>query len=521
VTTHRLRPELHATPAEEAGVRFFDVSDPRSGQKMRMYDFEWLLAAQMDGHRSLEDIARWAEVELKLHLSAANLSAYADKLGELGFFALPEPAAPAPAHKQTLVGLSGSVTPLPPPSPAQSVEDDVVSTDDDIPLEVADPSSDEMATERHDSLPPRLPEPTRPPVAASLPPRIHEERTDPQRSMAAHEVTGSMTSASPAKKGSGSTIGLILVLLVVGGVIAYVTLFAPGGAKVSVQPAAISDVTSVYPGTATLGPAAAQKLLFEEAGKVSDIVASGTEVKAGMALATLDAYAKTEKDLADVKDRLGFYQKQLETAGQKGDVAAQKAADEKVSEKKKLLADLETRVQKLRIVATGPGVVGKVSAAAGADVKLGDPALELTSKRTVATFHVPAGTDLKPGADVMLQTLPNAPTVAGRVVSRDGDNVTVEAIDSSAIKTGAEVHLAKSKLTGVVAVPASAISSQGGADSVFVLADGQVHARPVKIAEKSGADVYIASGLHAGEEVVTRGVDALKDGDKATADKAE
>ena len=119
-----------------------------------------------------------------------------------------------------------------------------------------------------------------------------------------------------------------------------------------------------------------QTLSFGEAGKVSDVVAAGTEAKAGMPLATLDSYAKIEKDLADVKDRAGYYEKQLATAKAKGDDEAAKAAEAKVAEKKKLLGELEARAGKVRLVAPGPGTVAQVLVTAGADAKAGAPVVQ-------------------------------------------------------------------------------------------------------------------------------------------------
>jgi hypothetical protein len=63
VSTPRIRSELRATPAEEQGIKYFDVNDPRSGAKMRMYDFEWLIAQRMDGARPFDEIAAWARAE--------------------------------------------------------------------------------------------------------------------------------------------------------------------------------------------------------------------------------------------------------------------------------------------------------------------------------------------------------------------------------------------------------------------------------------------------------------------------
>ena len=79
------------------------------------------------------------------------------------------------------------------------------------------------------------------------------------------------------------------------------------------------EVVRLYDGAATVKKSEPQTLSFGEAGKVADVVAKDTEVKAGMPLATLDAFAKIEKELADVKDRAGFYEKQLAAAKAKND----------------------------------------------------------------------------------------------------------------------------------------------------------------------------------------------------------
>src|SRR6476619_7631321 len=103
--TPRLRGDLRATPLEEEGIRYFDVNDPRSGHSMRMYDFEWLFAQRMDGARHFDELADWARERLGLAPSASDLSAYARRLDELGFFdadtgedVIDEDATPLPAN---------------------------------------------------------------------------------------------------------------------------------------------------------------------------------------------------------------------------------------------------------------------------------------------------------------------------------------------------------------------------------------------------------------------------------------
>ena len=60
MATLRLRDDLRATEIEEAGLKYFDVADPRSGATLRMYEHEWLLARRLDGAASYEEVAGWA-----------------------------------------------------------------------------------------------------------------------------------------------------------------------------------------------------------------------------------------------------------------------------------------------------------------------------------------------------------------------------------------------------------------------------------------------------------------------------
>src|SRR3954468_2042614 len=95
-TTPRIRPELQASATEEQGIKFFDVSDPKSGHKMRLYDFEWLVAARMDGSRPFDELATWAKERLGISASASDLQEYARKLEDLGFFELSDDYTPLP-----------------------------------------------------------------------------------------------------------------------------------------------------------------------------------------------------------------------------------------------------------------------------------------------------------------------------------------------------------------------------------------------------------------------------------------
>lgn len=97
-TSPRLRVDLQATPVEDAdGVLYYDVSDPKTGSSLRLFDFEWLLAQRIDGQHSFDELARWTEAELGFATSRADLEVYAERLQQLGLVVQGPASAAAPA----------------------------------------------------------------------------------------------------------------------------------------------------------------------------------------------------------------------------------------------------------------------------------------------------------------------------------------------------------------------------------------------------------------------------------------
>src|SRR5690349_11764918 len=95
--TPRIRIDLHATPVEDAdGVMYYDVSDPKSGNVLRLFDFEWILAQRLDGHHNFDELVRFTEAELGFATSRGDLEAYSTRLQQLGFMDPPLAAGEAP-----------------------------------------------------------------------------------------------------------------------------------------------------------------------------------------------------------------------------------------------------------------------------------------------------------------------------------------------------------------------------------------------------------------------------------------
>lgn len=519
MNTPRIRNDLHATPAEEGGIKYFDVSDPRSGARMRLYDFEWLIAERMDGRRPFDEVASWAHERLGIHPSASDLEEYARRLRELGFFfdadSAPDDSAPV-RSAPTAPTMTGEAPRLPASSGNGAGR---AADEEDIPPLVAEGAL--MGSAQPAAGEPRRPggQPA-PAVSGRSSERQPERQSEPRSERTIpHGDTGRMTAhdEEPARSNVGSIVGILLVLLVVGGIVAYVKFMGGAPTKVATVVATPREVVRLYDGAAAVKQGEGQTLSFGEAGKVSDVVIAGTEAKAGMPLATLDSYAAVEKALADVKDRDSFYEKQLQAAKAKNDAEAVKSAESKVAEKKKLAAELEARAARVRLVAPGPATVEKALVAAGTDVKPGDPVIKLADKRLTAEFKLSAAdaAALKQAQAVSLQPTGGGAPLAGRVAKIAGDTVTVE-LDEGSAKAGDNLRLVKARVPNVVPVPAAAVVKRDGADVVYLFADGAVHERKVTVVDKSGADVLVGSGLASGDQIVSSGADNLHDGQKAT-----
>ncbi len=500
-TTPRIRQELQATPTEDQGIKYFDVSDPKSGHKMRLYDFEWLLAQKMDGSLAFDEVAAFAKERLGIHPSGHDLEQYAAKLRELGFFELED---------------QDDYTPLPVAMPAESLGgngENRARVDAEVQFEEEQPTKPRVDSAAELEA--------RPAPIEAVKARA-DEPSQKRHPFAPREpsVVAPLPERTPQKKSSaGSIVGALVVLLLLGGAVVYFQFIVPNAAvHVSVVVASPREVVRLFDGAGAVKKAEPQTLSFGDGGKITDLVSKDAEVKGGTPLATLDSYAKVQKELVDVKDRAGFYEKQLAAAKAKNDEDATKTAEGKVAEKHKLMADLEAKADKSRILAPGSGTVSEVMVTIGADIKPGTAAIKLADKRMTVDFTLPAAdaAAMKAGAAVQLTPASSPATLAGRVAKVEGAVVTVELLDDAAGKPGDSLRLVKSKLQNVVKVPSSAVVKREGGDTVFVLSDGEAKARKVNVVDHDGADSLIQSGLASGDSVITSAVETMVDGKKAT-----
>ena len=80
----------------------------------------------------------------------------------------------------------------------------------------------------------------------------------------------------------------------------------------------------------------------------------------------------------------------------------------------------------------------------------------------------------------------------------------------------ARVHLESSRVDQVRTVPFASIQYRYGVNRVFLVREGQLAAREVKLGERSGERVEILDGVEAGNEVAVTDVDQLADGQRVS-----
>ena len=86
--------------------------------------------------------------------------------------------------------------------------------------------------------------------------------------------------------------------------------------------------------------------------------------------------------------------------------------------------------------------------------------------------------------------------------------------------TTARVVFRAVKGTAHARIPASALVRRGEINGVYVLADGRLSLRQLRLGETLGDEVEVISGLKAGERIVTEGVGKLQAGAKIAAGTA-
>ncbi|MCR3749215.1 efflux RND transporter periplasmic adaptor subunit [Lentzea californiensis] len=322
--------------------------------------------------------------------------------------------------------------------------------------------------------------------------------------------------------------GLLVVVLLGAGVAGYLVFFGSSG---SAQPtaarttaAANRDVSEVVTASGTVQSSFSAAASFGASGTVTEVnVQVGDVVTKGQQLARLDpTQAQLQVDIAQgnlnaALDK-GTATTALLTAYRQAQLALQQAKDTLAS---------------TTLTAPGDGTITSVTGAVGQKVSSGNTSSTAAGTTTTAPSGFVVVTDLKnlvvhanvsesdvsklkgdQAATVTVNAMQSqpvqakvtqvdlTPTTANNVVQY---GVTLTLTEPPAgLRPGqsASVEITVAGATNVLAVPAAAVQTVGGASSVAVLENGAETRKAVEIGVRGDQYVEIKSGLSAGEEVV-------------------
>lgn len=306
--------------------------------------------------------------------------------------------------------------------------------------------------------------------------------------------------------------GLLVVVLLGAGVAGYLVFFGSSG---TAQPtaartaaAANRDVSEVVTASGTVQSSFSASASFSTNGTVTEVnVKVGDVVTKGQQLAKIDpTQAQLQADIA---------QDNLDTAALKG------TATTAYRQAELALKQAQDALAATTLTAPGDGTITSVTGAVGQ--KTGSNAttgfvVVTDLKNLVLHANVSESDVSKLKADQAATVTVNAmaaqpiqakitqvdltPTTSNNVVQY-GVTLTLTA-PPAGLRPGqsASVEITVSSATNVLAVPAAAVQTVGGASSVQVLANGAETRRTVEIGVRGDQYVEIKSGLTAGEEVV-------------------
>jgi membrane fusion protein, multidrug efflux system len=292
----------------------------------------------------------------------------------------------------------------------------------------------------------------------------------------------------------------------------------------------------------TVQPRYSTKLGFRVLGRIiSRAVNVGDIVKNGTHIASLDPVALTlavrlaESDLASAKAQLSNAEaiearqqilSQQQTASQaifESALQARQSASASVTRAEAGLTKAKEQLGYAELVADGDGVVTSVDAEVGQVVAEGQTVVEVArSDIREAVIDVPESVPVAVGSpfDVSLQIDPDARTTGTvREIAPQADAATrtrrvkitlTDAPESFRLGTTIDATLTTAAEPGLE-LPRSALLEKDGTTSVWVVdpAREKVSLRAVTLAASQPDSVRVATGIAAGDRVVTAGVHSL------------
>ncbi len=306
---------------------------------------------------------------------------------------------------------------------------------------------------------------------------------------------------------------------------------APEAVPVEVAAVARRPIAASYTGTAPLEARGESQVVAKTSGVALQVYAEeGQFVDAGQVLVKLDsarAQLQAAQSAAQVRKLQANYARALKLAEQslisandldqlKYDLENARAANR--------LANLEVSYANVR--APISGVVAQRSIKAGNFVQINTPIFRIVDAgRLEATLNVPERevASLKPGMQVRLQVdaLPGRDftgtidRIAPVVDAGSGTFRVITAFENGGVLQPGmfgRFRIEHDQRTDALVMPRTALLEDEGAAAVFAVRDNKAVRVPLTLGYADGQWVEVTKGLKAGEQVVTAGKVALREG---------
>jgi multidrug efflux pump subunit AcrA (membrane-fusion protein) len=587
-STPRFRKELPAAATETDGVPCVQVTDPETGTSFTFYEFEYDLAHQLDGKQDTDEIIAWAVANYQTAITEEAIVEFAAKVGELGFLDVGAagPRAESPGDNSADIEWSaapGAETSIPVDSSPTFMGFSGSSAPSSGDTSGATELSSDSLTELADSGPvsasgiPRAigasaSGATNPFASSGGLSRGFSERRQPPGPgdvvMTPFEDVSRRFRAPPPERQRSSTglvAGIVVaVLLGAGGGYYYWMLHHPKLPEALRLRVVAPRPMAVYRWFATAGSVVdldARTLSFDTAGKVVELLPTGTKFAAGDTLGKLQGAAALEGDLAKNKSKLAVLEQLRDSMKASGNRANLRDAEDKVTARKKMVDDAQASLNKLVLRAPEPGAIIDTPVKVGVVVAAKAPVLKWRGRSLHGDFTMDqedfvkatklefcrvevaglgSATGTTPGAQTPTAMAPSAPAGGASASSSSSSSTSADGgtghagelryVDctlppavapvvgtlpsllrkfivtlpnDAGLVTGQQLHLARKRYDGVFPLPLSAVQTESETSSTIWVAapNGTAEQRTVTVAE-SRDEALVSAGINVGDEVI-------------------
>jgi HlyD family secretion protein len=253
--------------------------------------------------------------------------------------------------------------------------------------------------------------------------------------------------------------------------------------------------------------------------------------------ATQDEVAQNEAALSTARSNLLTLQQKKAALSQRSAVSVE-SSGLRVRQAQDQVTALERKVKSATVIAQTDGTLYSLPEHLGDFVKVGDVLAEMADLRHVrvrAFVDEPDLGSLAAGQTVQVSwdAMPNRTwtgkieQVPKQVVPRGSRSVgeVICSVDNDKLEllpnTNVEVHILVHELHGVLVIPRGAVNFDNGEHFAFVVQDGSVSRRTIRIGISSADKYELISGVSPGDRVVVRTESELQDGMKVRTSEAK